>query len=57
LNPKEFEFVESYVVLDWHVEDFDSKIVRYRFFGDNSIISEGMKASIEGKKFLAQIGK
>ena len=53
----EFDNLETYVLLDWLVADFESKSVRYNLIGDSTIIQNALQASIQGRILLATLKK
>lgn len=52
-----FKNIETYVLLDWFIKDFDSKYERYRFVGDNFLIEHTIKAAGQGRAVLARVRK
>lgn len=49
----EFENIEIYVLLNWFVDDFESKSIRYNFSGNNQLIQSTLFASTQGRTLLA----
>ena len=54
---KEFENVETFVLLDWFVADFNSKFLRYHLTGDCGLIQRALGASSQGVTILARMKK
>ena len=52
-----FANLETIVLLHWFIGDFDSKFMRYRFYGDNLLISRTIQAVAEGRMVLAKMKK
>ena len=54
---RKFENLETFVLLDWFVADFESKFARYRLTGDYGFIQRALNASSKGRILLAGMKK
>lgn len=52
---REFGNVETFVLLDWFVADFESKFARYHLAGDQEFIQRALNASNQGRRILAKM--
>jgi hypothetical protein len=47
--------IETFILLAWFIEDFDSKFLRYRFTGDFSLISKIIASAGRGRNILFKL--
>lgn len=52
---EEFKNIDTLVRLDWFVEEFDSRFLRYRFEGDGSLIQRAIQAAGRGRLVRAMM--
>jgi len=55
MSSVEFENIETIVLLDWYIEDFDSKFQRYRLTGDELLVRQIIDFAHQGRMILATI--
>jgi hypothetical protein len=49
--------IETFILLDWFITDFDSKFQRYRYTGDEVLIKQVINAAGVGRLILAKMRK
>lgn len=55
MSLKKFEHIETVVLLDWFVRDFDYKFMKYQFTGDDLFMQAVIKAAADGRLILARM--